>query len=99
MGCFWHVQHEFVDAERSLLGRGDDQLTALAGYAGGKQTGKDTNRPGNKEGIVCYHNLQGVADYGKLGYGEVTPPPPPLLLLLLLLLLSIELSLSFGLTS
>jgi len=71
VGCFWHVQHEFVDAERSLLGRGDDQLTALAGYAGGKQTGKDTNRPGNKEGLVCYHNLQGVADYGKLGYGEV----------------------------
>lgn len=25
----------------------------------------------DKEGRVCYHNFQGVADYGKLGHGEV----------------------------
>jgi hypothetical protein len=24
-----------------------------------------------QQGRVCYHNLQGVADYGKLGHGEV----------------------------
>ena len=35
-GCFWHVQHEFVEAERKLLGRKDMQLSARAGYAGGK---------------------------------------------------------------
>lgn len=35
----------------------------MAGYAGGKST--------DKEGRVCYHNFQGVADYGKLGHSEV----------------------------
>lgn len=63
VGCFWHIQHEFVAAERELLGRDDHQLTAAAGYAGGKATGS--------QGRVCYHNLQGIADYGKLGHGEV----------------------------
>jgi len=62
-GCFWHVQHEFVEAERNILGRSDDEITARAGYAGGKA--------GAKDGKVCYHNLQGVADYGKLGHAEV----------------------------
>ena len=28
---FWHVQHEFVEAERRILGRKDGELTALAG--------------------------------------------------------------------
>lgn len=63
VGCFWHIQHEFVDAERTLLGRGDHQLTSRAGYAGGTKTGS--------EGRVCYHNFQSIADYGKLGHGEV----------------------------
>ena len=42
-GCFWHVQHEFVEAERKILGRADDQITSRTGYAGGKaaqSTGK-----------------------------------------------------------
>ncbi|KAL3822827.1 hypothetical protein ACHAXA_011464 [Cyclostephanos tholiformis] len=34
-GCFWHVQHEFVEAERRILGRTDPELTSGAGYAGG----------------------------------------------------------------
>lgn len=63
VGCFWHIQHEFVQAERDLLGRQDNQLTSMAGYAGGKSTGP--------EGKVCYHNMQMVADYGRLGHGEV----------------------------
>ena len=29
VGCFWHVQHEFVEAERSLLDRTDGELTVL----------------------------------------------------------------------
>jgi len=63
VGCFWHIQHEFVEAERKLLNRNDDQLTSLTGYAGGRNV--------DKEGRVCYHNFQGIADYGKLGHGEV----------------------------
>lgn len=63
VGCFWHIQHEFVVAERELLGRDDSALTARTGYAGGKAADKD--------GRVCYHNPQSVADYGRLGHGEV----------------------------
>lgn len=58
-GCFWHVQHEFVEAERTILGRSDMELTAYTGYAGGNA--------GSDKGKVCYHNALQVADYGKLG--------------------------------
>ncbi|KAJ1440607.1 hypothetical protein B484DRAFT_391183, partial [Ochromonadaceae sp. CCMP2298] len=27
VGCFWHVQHEFVQAEKNSLGRTDEQIT------------------------------------------------------------------------
>lgn len=37
-GCFWHVQHEFVEAERKLLNRKDKELTSRTGYAGGLKT-------------------------------------------------------------
>lgn len=63
VGCFWHIQHEMVDAERKILNRGNRDITSQTGYAGGKST--------DKEGRVCYHNIQGIADYGKLGHGEV----------------------------
>lgn len=63
VGCYWHIQHEFVEAERKLLSRSDTELTSRTGYAGGKST--------DKEGRVCYHNLMSVADYGRLGHGEV----------------------------
>jgi len=62
-GCFWHVQHEFVEAERRILGRKDSELTALAGYAGGNA--------GARNGKVCYHNALQVSDYGSLGHAEV----------------------------
>ena len=52
-----------MEAERTLLGRGDAELTSLTGYAGGLAVGE--------EGRLCYHNLRGIADYGKLGHGEV----------------------------
>lgn len=61
-GCFWHVQHEFVEAERKILGRKDGELTALAGYAGGLA--------GMKNGKVCYHNAAQISDYGSLGHAE-----------------------------
>ena len=64
-GCFWHVQHEFVVAEKTILGRSDAQVTARAGYAGGAGRGDKDN------GDVCYHNLRGQNDYGKLGHAEV----------------------------
>jgi len=63
VGCFWHVQHEFVDAERNILDRNDLDLTSRAGYAGGTKT--------DDEGRVCYHNPDNVAYYGDLGHGEV----------------------------
>jgi hypothetical protein len=63
VGCFWHIQHEFVAAEREILERSDLELTAFTGYAGG------TNA--DNFGRVCYHNFQNVADYGKYGHAEV----------------------------
>mmetsp|Transcript_39345 Transcript_39345/g.94677 ORF Transcript_39345/g.94677 Transcript_39345/m.94677 type:complete len:306 (-) Transcript_39345:242-1159(-) len=62
-GCFWHVQHEFVEAERRILNRSDADLTARAGYAGGKA--------GALDGKVCYHNFNRVSDYGPLGHAEI----------------------------
>ncbi len=70
VGCFWHVQHEFVHAEQNILGRDSSQVTSAAGYAGSDKLAKSSRDPTNK-GIVCYHNLMGEGDYGKLGYGEV----------------------------
>lgn len=63
VGCFWHIMHEFILAEKEILGRNEHQFTSLAGYAGGKSTDNQCR--------VCYHNMMGVADYGKLGHGEV----------------------------
>ena len=60
-GCFWHVQHEFVEAERKILQRTDASLTSRAGYAGGRA----------KDDLVCYHNARSIGDYGSLGHAEV----------------------------
>eukprot|EP00929_Paragymnodinium_shiwhaense_P115081 TRINITY_DN8369_c0_g1_i1.p1 TRINITY_DN8369_c0_g1~~TRINITY_DN8369_c0_g1_i1.p1 ORF type:complete len:309 (+),score=76.20 TRINITY_DN8369_c0_g1_i1:73-999(+) len=63
-GCFWHVQHDFVVREGKNMGRktaGD--ITAVAGYAGGKEVGQGDR--------VCYHNGAGAPDYGKMGHTEV----------------------------
>lgn len=62
-GCFWHVQHEVVSFEEEWLGRQGLGLTARTGYAGGTSTGP--------LGLVCYHNYGGLADYGRMGHGEV----------------------------
>lgn len=35
-GCFWGRQKEFVDAEKAM-GRTSEQVSAVVGYAGGKQ--------------------------------------------------------------
>jgi len=63
-GCFWHVQHMMVTKiERGILHRDTADLTAFAGYAGGAKVGKG--------GRVCYHNYEEIADYGRMGHGEV----------------------------
>jgi len=67
VGCFWHVQHEFIQAEKRILDRSESDFSSLAGYAGGLGL-KDANQPRD---LVCYHNMLGVGDYGKKGYGEV----------------------------
>eukprot|EP01038_Epipyxis_sp_PR26KG_P006251 gene6251-8610_t len=69
LSCFWHVQHEFVETERRVLGRSDNELTSVAGYAGGTRFGKSNTNPSGR--VVCYHNLMGSNDYGSLGHGEV----------------------------
>jgi peptide methionine sulfoxide reductase MsrA len=63
-GCFWHLQHSVAVYEREVLGRKGGTLTCQTGYAGGKG-GSDS------EGRVCYHNPEKIADYAKLGHGEV----------------------------
>lgn len=63
VGCFWHVQHEFVVAEQKILSRSSNQLTSAAGYAGGSKVFKSG---GKANDIVCYHNLQGLGDYGTI---------------------------------
>lgn len=60
-GCFWHVMHEFVMAEKNILNRADLDITSRAGYAGGLV-------PSDK---ICYHNALNIGDYGKLGHAEV----------------------------
>ena len=60
-GCFWHVQHEFVEAEKKLLGRGDMEVTSYAGYAGGKAGAKEgkvrsATRPSESVSAVRLHH-------------------------------------------
>ncbi len=33
VGCFWRVQHEFVEKEKSALGRKDNELTVSMLFA------------------------------------------------------------------
>jgi len=56
-GCFWHVQHEFILAEQTVLERAASELTAVSGYAGGTRL--------NPDGKACYY------DYGGNGHTEV----------------------------
>jgi len=66
-GCFWHVQHEMVEAERRILKRNDETLSARVGYAGGTRIFK------NNPKSVCYPNALNAwyGDYRKIGYAEV----------------------------
>jgi peptide methionine sulfoxide reductase MsrA len=62
-GCFWHMQHVFVEAEMNNLSRKNDEITSRAGYAGGTKLG-----PG---GEICYHNDKNESVYADLGHAEI----------------------------
>ena len=65
-GCFWGRQHEFVLAEKEVMGRSDDRVQSLAGYAGGKRGGS-----GAKKDTVCYYYGSSDTVYERLGHAEV----------------------------
>mmetsp|Transcript_23679 Transcript_23679/g.67427 ORF Transcript_23679/g.67427 Transcript_23679/m.67427 type:complete len:252 (+) Transcript_23679:85-840(+) len=70
-GCFFAHQYLLVEGfERNILGRRDDQLTAVQGYGGSAKTGK--------HGSACYHNAANYSDYGILGHAEVVEVVVPL---------------------
>ena len=48
------------------MGRSDDELTSWAGYAGGTKMATQ----GKYNNLVCYHNSNGIKDYGVLGHAE-----------------------------
>eukprot|EP00928_Gymnodinium_smaydae_P033836 TRINITY_DN24127_c0_g1_i1.p1 TRINITY_DN24127_c0_g1~~TRINITY_DN24127_c0_g1_i1.p1 ORF type:complete len:230 (-),score=27.68 TRINITY_DN24127_c0_g1_i1:143-832(-) len=68
-GCFWHVQHAFVNLEERLLGRTGSAVTARAAYAG--------SRAVSSNGLVCYHNSAGISDYANMGYAEAVSVSVP----------------------
>ncbi|CAL5228143.1 g11222 [Coccomyxa viridis] len=61
-GCFWGRQKDYIDAEKSM-GRIKSDLSAVVGYAGGRQKGP--------QGQVCYYSGPQDALYEKLGHAEV----------------------------
>jgi hypothetical protein len=63
-GCFWHMQYFLTQTEKMALRRNNETLTSRTAYAGG------TGGP-QRGGLVCYHNLEFKADYGKYGHTEV----------------------------
>ena len=71
VGCYWHVQHEFTEAEKNILGRTSKDFTALTGYAGGTKVEEGKGLDGETIPKVCYHNTLSKADYGRLGHAEV----------------------------
>merc|ERR1719183_19034 len=62
-GCFFGRQHDFATFEQTALGRADDEVTAVAGFAGSEEAGRGD--------LVCYHNQNNTADYQDLGHAEV----------------------------
>lgn len=63
VGNFFHLQHELVYKEALDFSRREGDITAVAGYAGGKTAG-DLDR-------VCYSGLAGSPDHVALGHTQV----------------------------
>lgn len=69
-GCYWGSQNVFAEKfERAVLGKEDDDVTSLAGYAGSSTTGPD--------GQLCYYNDQNISYYAALGHAETTQVQVP----------------------
>jgi hypothetical protein len=75
VGCFWHVQHEFIEAELKLLQRDDTQLTVsirnhripkflIDRFHVQSVAGYAGGIKQGKDGLICYHNMLGASDYG-----------------------------------
>lgn len=62
-GCFWGRQYDFAQTELKALGRPGQQVSAVVGYAGGRQQPAD--------GKVCYYYGPEGSVYEKLGHAEV----------------------------
>lgn len=54
-GCFWGRQKDFVDVEKKDLGRSEEAVSAVVGYAGGRQSGPD--------GRICYYYGPGKPEH------------------------------------
>jgi hypothetical protein len=67
-GCYWHTQYDMYLVESDPAGafrRGDADITAHVGYAGGFGTGPT--------GLVCYHNRGNPQSlYSDYNHGEAT---------------------------
>jgi len=61
-GCFWGRQHTFYDVERAL-GRSDDEVTSVVGYAGGRGGSGTAD-------AVCYYYGPSETVYERLGHCE-----------------------------
>jgi len=62
-GCYWEIQYDMVVFFEQLgLQRTDEELTAVAGYAGG-------NIP-NPDNVYCYNNYNDTDSYYKFGMAE-----------------------------
>ncbi|OEU11519.1 hypothetical protein FRACYDRAFT_270824 [Fragilariopsis cylindrus CCMP1102] len=73
VGCFWHIQHEFVEqGEKQMLGRSIHEYTSATGYAGGKSA--------DKEGRVWHGEVVGmtipqskIGDFSELYFSLYNP--------------------------
>lgn len=69
-GCFFAHQYLLVKQfEESILGRENQNVTSIVGYAGSQHTGAN--------GSACYHNSKNWSDYGVLGHAEVVEVDVP----------------------
>ena len=62
-GCFWERQWSYVQIEKAYGRLAAAQISARAGYAGGRSAGTD--------GRVCYGQYDASTYYGALGHAEV----------------------------
>jgi peptide methionine sulfoxide reductase MsrA len=71
VGCFWHVQYEFIQAEKNLLQRTDLSLTSLAGYAGDTGSGQACYYDGRVTAEVVGMTIpsSSVAQFAKVYFG------------------------------